>query len=121
MSSKKDQNLWKKSVWQYLIDHAKPTKTGYYVSFYTTDPNSFWHRVNARRTGRFTRNDMNEFQDEQRKVFDEYNTLKRIEYKRSKTKRKENRIIKNGRIYQKCTLRLARLLYYIADIINPAK
>jgi hypothetical protein len=48
---------FQEGTWQYLLDHCTPTKLGYTVRFAVRNSDDFWKRVEARKTGTFSRND----------------------------------------------------------------
>ncbi len=46
------------AIWQYIIDHSKIQKNGYYgIMFYVRDLDDFWRRVAARFYGDYARYD----------------------------------------------------------------
>ena len=48
----------KSAVWQYLIDHAKPTNGYFKIFLFLKDEEEFWRRVQARKDGRYRRHDL---------------------------------------------------------------
>lgn len=75
------------AIWQYLIDHSRIQKNGYYgIQFYVRDMDDLWRRLFARYTGDFQRYD--KLEKEHNQQLQSYWFQKRLTEKNDKIVRK---------------------------------
>lgn len=88
VKSKKDLKDFKKAVWQYLLDHAKPRSKGFQISFLIPNEREFFKRVKARHRKAYKRVDKSKIKEKQEKLAVKDKEFLRVEKKKHKALKK---------------------------------
>lgn len=88
VKSKKDLKGFKKAVWQYLLDHAKPKSKGFEISFIIPNEREFFKRVKARHRKIYKRVNKNKIEEKQERLAIKDKDFLKVEKKKHKALKK---------------------------------